>query len=179
MNPGFPARDEYAEYYADYVSRAQTPDLAEALESQMNQTLAFVSRFNDETAGTTRGTRNWSIKEVLGHLCDAERVFSYRAFRFSRADATPLASFEQDDYIAAAKYNSRSLESLKAEYSSLRRATLELWKGLSDEMKLRRGVASGKPVSVRALFHITLGHDRRHLEIMRQLESERQRSATA
>jgi len=179
MNADFPARDEYADYYADYVSRAQVPDLAEALESQRNETLAFVSRYSDETAGATRGTRNWSIKEVLGHLCDAERVFTYRALRFSRADVTALASFEQDDYVTAGNFNARSVESLKAEYSNLRKATVELWKGLSDEMKLRRGVASGKPVSVRALFHITLGHDSRHLEIMRQLEGEPQRGASA
>lgn len=163
-----PTSQEYVPYYADYVSRAPEEDVAAALEAQSRYTLEVLHSFDDEQAGILHGTSNWTLKETLGHLCDAERIFGYRAMRIARGDQTPLASFEQDDYVAGGNFNERDWENLIAEYSGLRQATIAFARGTSKEQLQRMGTASGNPVSARALLYITVGHERRHVELMKQ-----------
>ncbi|HVZ17100.1 MAG TPA: DinB family protein [Terriglobales bacterium] len=163
-----PTEQEYAAFYADYVSRVPEEDVAAALEAQSRYTLDVLNSFSNEEAGRLHGTTKWTLKETLGHLCDGERVFSYRAMRIARGDRTPLASFEQDDYVAEGNFNERDWDNLIAEYSALRRATIAFARGTSPEYLSRMGTASENPVSARALLYITVGHERRHIELMRE-----------
>src|SRR5579884_2914747 len=119
-----PTEKEYAPYYGRYVQYAPEEDVAAALEAQFHYTLEILNSFDDEQASTLHGTTSWTLKETLGHLCDAERVFAYRAMRIARGDKTPLAGFEQDDYIAGGNFNDRHWDNQIAEYSGLRQATI-------------------------------------------------------
>ncbi len=163
-----PTEKEYAPYYADYVSRVPEEDIVAALEASTKYTTDVLESFEDEQASTLHGTTKWTLKETLGHLCDAERVFSYRAMRISRGDKTPLASFEQDDYVAAGNFGARDWESLVNEYTALRKATIELARSLTPEALQQIGTASENTVSTRALLYMIVGHERRHVELIRQ-----------
>ena len=118
-------------------------------------------------ARTRPAPAEWSINEVLGHLVDGERIFSYRTLRIARGDKTPLPGFEQDDYILPGKFNARALASLLDEFAIARRATLSLVETLDDEMLARMGTASNNPISARALVYITAGHVAHHFESLR------------
>ncbi len=163
-----PTEQEYSAYYGKYVAYAPEEDVAAALEAQSNYTLDVLNAFTDEQAGRLRGTTQWTLKETLGHLIDGERVFVYRAMRIARGDKTPLASFEQDSYIAGGDFNSREWDNLIAEYSALRQATIAFARGTSPEHLARMGTASENPVSARALLYITVGHERRHIEMLKE-----------
>jgi uncharacterized damage-inducible protein DinB len=163
-----PTEKEYAPYYADYVNRVPEEDIVAALEASTRYTADVLESFTDEQATQLLGTSKWTLKETLGHLCDAERVFSYRAMRIARGDKTPLPGFEQDDFVAAGNFTARDWEDLIEEYSALRKATIALARSLTPEMQERIGTASNNPVSARALFYITVGHERRHVELIRQ-----------
>jgi uncharacterized damage-inducible protein DinB len=162
-----PTEQEYAPFYADYVSRVPEEDVAAALEAESHYTLDVLNSFTDEQAGRLHGTTKWTLKETLGHLCDAERVFAYRAMRIARGDKTPLPSFEQDNYVAAGNFNARRWEDQISEYAGLRKATIALARGTSQEHLARMGTASEKAVSARALLYITVGHERRHIELIK------------
>ena len=110
----------------------------------------------------------WSVKEVIGHLSDAERIFAYRALRFARGDRTELAGFDENAYVPAGEFGARDFESLVAEWESVRRATLSLLRGLSPEAAARRGVANRQEISVRALAYILAGHIIHHGNILRE-----------
>jgi hypothetical protein len=109
----------------------------------------------------------WSVKEVIGHVIDTERVFAYRALQFARGDATPLAGFEQDDYVRCGSFDKRSLSDLADEYEQVRRATISLFANLDQGAWTRRGTANKNEVSVRGLAFIVAGHERHHVEILR------------
>lgn len=163
-----PTDTEYGAWYADYVSRVPEEDIVAALEASTKYTTDVLESFTDEQASKLLGNRQWTLKEVLGHLCDGERVFAYRTMRISRGDKTPLPGFEQDDYVANGNFGAREWSSLIEEYSALRRATIELAKSLTPEMLLQMGTASDSPVSARAILYIIVGHERRHVELIRQ-----------
>jgi hypothetical protein len=139
-----------------------------ALEDQPRQTRALLSGLSEEQGDFRYAPDKWSIKEMLGHVIDAERVFSYRALRFARHDGTPLASFEQDDYVRAGGFGDRRLGDLIEEFVAVRRATVWLFRTLSPEAWMRRGVASGNPVSVRAVAYIVAGHELHHRAILQE-----------
>lgn len=163
-----PTDQEYSAYYGKYVAYAPEEDVAAALESQSHYTLDVLNAFTDEQAGRLRGTTQWTLKQTLGHLIDGERVFIYRAMRIARGDKTPLASFEQDSYIAGGDFNARDWDNLIAEYSALRQATIAFARGTSPEHLARIGTASENAVSARALLYITVGHERRHIEMLKE-----------
>jgi len=163
-----PERNEYGDWYVDYVARVPPGDVIDVLEKQSKEMLAFLKTLSEEQAEQPPAPGKWSVKQVIGHLCDGERVFTYRALRFSRGDQTPLPGFEQDDYVRESHANERKLADLAAEYEALRKATIAFFKSLSPETALRRGSASNAEVSVRALAYITAGHEQRHLELMKK-----------
>ena len=163
-----PEPDEYSPFYAGYVSMAREHDPLELLERQLSTFRAMGAGMTEEAAVARYAPGKWSIKQVLGHLADTERVFSYRLFRISRGDATPLAGFDQDQYVKAAHADERPLSALIEELLSARTATLRLAQGLSSEEWLRRGEANGVPVSARALLYITGGHVLHHLKLLRE-----------
>jgi len=164
---GRPGADEYAPYYERYVSRVPEGDVVERMERQGAEVAELLRGVPPELHGHRYAEGKWSVREVVGHLCDAERIFPYRALRISRGDRTPLPGWEEDAYVEAANFDARSLESLAAEWADLRRATLWLFRGLDAEAAGRRGSASGYEVSARALAYITVGHTDHHLDILR------------
>jgi hypothetical protein len=163
-----PETTEYAPYYERYVALAAQGDLLEMLRRQRDEMAALAHTFTEERAGTAYAEGKWSVKEVVGHMTDAERVFSYRAMRIARADRTPLPSMEQDGFVRAGNFNRRTLEDLLAEFASVRDATLRLFDSFDDEAWARLGIASDNPVSVRALGYIIAGHVAHHLNILRE-----------
>jgi len=163
-----PHASEYAPYYGRYISLVPGNDVVAALEDQPRNTLALVSGLTDEQGDYRYAPGKWSIKEIIGHMVDAERVFSYRALRFARNDQTPLASFEQDDYVRFGDFGSRRLADLIEEFVCVRRATVWLFRHLSPEAWTRRGIASDNQVSVRAAAYIIAGHELHHRRVLQQ-----------
>jgi len=169
-SPAFAAPDpsEYAPYYGRYITLVGGNDVVAALEDQPRGTLALLSTLSEEQGDHRYAPDKWSVKEVLGHVIDAERVFSYRALRFARNDRTPLASFEQDDYVRTANFADCRLADLIEEFVSVRRASLWLFRQLSADAWMRRGIASGNEISVRAIAYIIAGHELHHRRVLQE-----------
>ena len=163
-----PKAGEYAEYYGRYVARVEPGDIVTTLASQIIETVDFLRSIPAEktTAGYAPG--KWSVRDIVLHVADAERVFAYRALRIGRGDTTPLASFDEKPYAATAGANARSMDALLTELLAVREATLELFAGLPLEAWDRMGTASENPVGVRALAWIIAGHEVHHREVVRE-----------
>jgi hypothetical protein len=168
LNINRPDETEYQQYYGKYVSLVRGDDILKTLSEQISETLALLRSVPEAQAGFRYAEGKWSMKELVGHMIDSERIFSYRALRFARNDRTPLPGYEQDDYIRNAAFDACSLDDLTAEFESIRRATLFLFKQLDGEAWMRRGVASESEVSVRALAYIIAGHELHHMWILRE-----------
>lgn len=162
-----PGTDEYAPYYGTYIGKVPDGDLRAMLASQLAETLALIRSIPESRGGHRYAPDKWSIKGVLGHLADSERIFSYRALRIGRGDTTPLPGFEQDDYVPMGNFDARTLRDLADELAAVRQATLHLFAHLNQAAFERRGTASGKPVSVRALAYIIAGHELHHVGILK------------
>lgn len=163
-----PAASEHAPYYGRYVSRVPSGDIIAALERQGEETFQLLNGLSPEQADFRYAPGKWSIKEVIGHLTDAERIFAYRALRFARGDDTPLAGFDENDYTPAGEFGDRSLGDLVADLRAARASTVALFRGLPATAMTRGGEASGVHVTVRALAWITAGHELHHVTIMRE-----------
>ena len=164
---GRPDTTEYLSYYDKYISMVPDDDILAVLESQMEDTAGFLGTIPESQASFRYAPDKWSIKELVGHVIDGERVFAYRALRFARNDKTPLPGFEQDDYVRNGAFDNCRLSDLAAELKSVRQATLFLFKHLDEDAWKRRGVANDDEVSVRALAYIIAGHELHHREILR------------
>jgi len=165
-----PAPDEYAEFYAGYIKRATARgDVFAALAQQIDELKSALGNLSDEQALFRDAPKEWSIKEVMGHLNDVERVFSYRLLRISRNDSTPLPGFEQDDYVRESGFDNRSLTDLLQEFEYLRCANILAINYMSDESVLRRGTASGYTVSARALIYMLVGHVEHHMASLQEV----------
>ncbi len=162
-----PEKKEYAEFYANYVSLARETDIISALEKQPNDLRETLAEVSHEKENYRYANGKWSVKELLGHVIDAERVFSYRALRISRGDKTPLAGFEENFYVAGSNFSNSKFADLIEEFSLLRAANVLLFKNLSDEAWQNVGTASDAQISVRALAFIMIGHVRHHQNILR------------
>jgi DinB superfamily len=163
-----PEPGEYAPYYERYISLVEGADILNTLDEQRRQTLLLLCG-RQEADGNFRYARDkWSAKEVLGHVCDTERIFAYRALRFSRGDQTPIEGFEQDGYVKNGPFAQRTLEDLIEDYIAVRRATLSLFRNLDEAAWSRRGIANKNEMSVRALAYLTTGHELHHLRILKE-----------
>ncbi len=162
-----PESDEYGAYYGKYISLVPEGDILAALETQAPETAVLLSR-PDVDGDFRYAPGKWSLKESLGHVIDAERVFAYRAMRIARNDKTPLASFEQDDYVKYGPFGHCSLAALVEEFLAVRKATVPLFRALDEAAWTRRGVASEKEVTVRALAYIIAGHELHHRRLFQQ-----------
>jgi hypothetical protein len=158
-----PAADECAPFFAGYISRVPDGDILAILQTQLAATQALLAPLRREQALVRPTPSDWNILEVLNHVTDGEQVFAYRALRIARGDTTPLAGFEQDDYVRGARATDRSLEDLLDAYVAQRRATLALLRGFGADDWLRRGTVSGHPSSVRAWAYIIAGHELHHI----------------
>lgn len=163
-----PDATEHIEYFGRYTALVPDGSIAETLRKQMDETSALLARVPAAKEEHRYADGKWSVKEVVGHLVDAERIFAYRALRIARADQTPLPGFEENDYVPAGNFGARSLKSLAAEFRAVREATLHLVDGLDEAALLRRGTASGNPVSARALIWIVAGHERHHVALLKE-----------
>jgi DinB family protein len=165
-----PLPEEFAPFYAGYIERASArEDVLAALPKQIDEINTLLHELTDEQVRFKPGPKEWSIKEVVGHLNDGERVFSYRLLRISRNDPTPLSGFEQDDYVREGGSDNCSLEDLLQEFEYLRRANILAIKNMRDEATLRLGTASGFTVSARALICIMVGHVDHHMASLREV----------
>jgi hypothetical protein len=163
-----PEPGEYAPYYDRYISLVAESDILGTLDAQRRQTMLLLSG-RDESDGDYRyAPDKWSAQEVLGHVCDTERIFSYRALRIARGDQTPLAGFEQDDYVKNGPFARVQLADIIDDYIAVRRATLTLLRNLDEAAWGRRGVASENAVSVRALAYMIAGHELHHRRILEE-----------
>ena len=162
-----PEKNEYAGYYETYVSLVTENDIVSALENQIGELKKIFAGINEEKGLFAYAEGKWTIKELLGHLIDGERVFSYRALRFSRNDTTPLAGFEENSYVANSNFNHRTLADLVEEFALLRQSNSIFFRSLPENTLLRTGIASDNEVSVNALSYIMVGHVRHHLDILR------------
>lgn len=166
MSTGRPSPGEYAPYATDAIERVNGDDAVEALRACARETVALFASQPDERITYAPG--KWTLKEVLGHLIDDERIFAYRALCVARGDTRPIAGFDQDEYVAAASFESRTFASLLREYEAARASTIAFFESLTEEQWLRRGTVNGYEASVRGLaFHIA-GHELGHLAVVRE-----------
>ena len=165
---GPPAATEYAPYFERYVALVRGDDILGTLAEQAEEVRRVLSRVPEARGGLRYAEGKWSIREVLGHCTDAERVFGYRALAFARGEKAPLPSFDENEYARTAGHDGVPLADLLEEFGTVRAGTLHLLRRFPAEAWLRVGVASGKPVSVRALAHIMAGHVAHHLAILHE-----------
>ena len=163
-----PQPSEHAPYYGRYTSLVVNGDIVDTLGQQCPETIALLSSLSDEQANYRYAPGKWSIKEMLGHVVDTERVFAYRALRIARNDQTPREGFEQDDYVRGANFSECRLKDMLEEFTCVRRASVLLFQQLSPEAWLRHGTASQMGVSVRALAYIVAGHEIYHRNALKE-----------
>lgn len=163
-----PDSSEYGSWYAGYVSLVPEEDVLSAIETQSSETQKLLASLDEAKAAHRYAEGKWSIKEVIGHITDAERVFGYRALCISRGEQNPLPGFDENAYVKTANFDSWKLGELAEAYALGRRANIVLFRNLPDEAWSRRGTASNYPVSVRALAYIIAGHERHHVKVLRE-----------
>lgn len=164
-----PQEHEYAAFYAGYVNRVpDDADIIALLSSQPDELTALLADVTDEAASIRPAPTEWSIKEVIGHVADTERVFAYRALCIARGDTTPLPGFDQDEYVAGTDFNTRTLAGLLNEFTLQRRANVVLVASLTEDETARMGTASGNPISARALIYCMAGHVMHHIVSLKE-----------
>jgi len=163
-----PREDEYAPFYARYVALVPEADILAVLEQQIEEIRRLAASVPPERETWRYAEGKWSVREVLGHLVDGERVFGYRAFCFSRGETAPLPSFDENQYVAATRHGAIPLRDLVDELALVRRSNLVVLRRLEPSQWTRVGTASGHPVSVRALAWVMAGHPRHHVNILRE-----------
>lgn len=162
-----PGADEIPQSYADYVGRiGDDEDIMTVLETQVDEVKSRLARFGESRGGYRYAPGKWSVKEIVGHCSDVERIFVYRALRFARGDATPLPGFDENAYTPEMDADARSLADLTGEWMDVRRATIAFLRGMPAPAWQRRGVSNGKEISVRALILAVPGHVRHHLAVL-------------
>jgi hypothetical protein len=163
-----PGADEYAPFYQPYLDALPAGDLLELLEHQLSGTALLLEGLPADRGDHRYAPGKWTVKEVVGHLADSERVFNYRALRFARADESPVSGFDENAWVPAGNFGARTLGDMAAEFAAVRRATLAFVRSLDDDAAMRRGTANGRVVSVRALVAIVAGHERHHLKVLKE-----------
>lgn len=163
-----PDATEYAPFYAGYVGLVPEPgDVLALLAAEDRDTLAMLRGLGERDAAFRYADGKWSIKQVVGHIADAERIFVYRALAFARGERQSLPGFDENAYVDAARFDARTLADLLDEHRRVRAATLAFFGALDADELARRGVANGKAISVRAIAYITAGHERHHVRVLR------------
>jgi len=168
VTPGRPTTAEYAPFYAGYVEKVEGDDVLGALRAQRDDSLSLFRGLTEQQGLRRYAAGKWSVKEVLGHVADGERVFTYRALSFARGESQEQPGFDQDAYVVAAGFDHRSLTSIVEEYESVRQATLTLFGSFGEDVWRRVGVANGVPFSVRGIAFIAAGHEAHHLAVLRE-----------
>ena len=168
LNISRPAADEFDSYYERYISLVADGDIISSLKNQITKTLDLLAHISAEKADFRYAEGKWSVKELVGHMIDTERIFAYRALRIARGDETPIEGYEQDDYIKNAEFGKCSLADLAKEFMFVREANILMFQNLSEAAWHRRGVANDKEISVRALAYTLAGHEVYHGNILKE-----------
>jgi uncharacterized damage-inducible protein DinB len=168
MKPNQLSKSEYSSFNATYIKALEDLSLMEGLENGLSQLTVFIATIPTEKLEYRYSIGKWTIKDILLHLIDAERIFAYRALRIGRGDKTPLAGFEENDYVPNANANGRSLESLIEEFQLVRKSTLLLFENFSDEQLAYLGISSDNIISVRAIGFLIAGHQNHHLKVIQE-----------
>lgn len=163
-----PEPGEFDRYYERYVALVKDGDIIATLNNQIAETLGLLGEIDEEKAGFRYADGKWSVKELLGHIIDSERIFAYRVLRIARGDATPIEGYEQDDYIKNARFDECALSDLAEEFALVRKSNILMFKGLSETAWHRRGVANNLEITVRALAYISAGHELYHVNILKE-----------
>lgn len=163
-----PQANEYGDYYENYIELIDTPNVMQALIRQGQQVYAIIQQISDEKAHYRYADDKWSVKEVIGHLIDTERIMAYRALCISRGEQKSLPGYDHNSYVEQAHFNQRNLQSLSTEYDALRNANTSMFSSFTEEQILCKGTANEQTVSVRALAFIIVGHEKHHLNILEE-----------
>ena len=163
-----PNADEFHDYYGRYIAKVPEGNLVALLREQAVETVTMLQDLTAEQASYAYAPGKWTVKEVVGHISDAERIFAYRALRIARRDETPMESFDENMYVTNANFGKRTLPDLLEELQVVRASTIHLAKNMDANALALRGTASGHGVSVRALFYIIAGHERHHADLLRE-----------
>ena len=163
-----PDPSEYTAYAERYISLVPDGAIGETLARQFEEYLPLYRGISEEKGAYRYAPGKWSLKQVLGHVIDTERIFGYRGLAASRGDKNPIPGFEQDDYVAAANFDDRSVSALIDEFVMVRAATSLMFKHMSDEMLMRRAIANKNEISARAAGFMIAGHERYHIAHMKQ-----------
>jgi hypothetical protein len=161
-----PAKSEYHEYYNLYVDRVPDGNITDIIKKQIEDAVRLLEPISEEEAGYRYAPGKWSLKQVIGHIIDVERVFQYRALAFARNDPARLPSMEQDDYIDGANFDDRSMADLIEEYCLVRLSGVALFASFDDDILMRTGVASDVEFSVRSVPYILAGHNIHHINVI-------------
>lgn len=168
MNSNQLPENEYSAFNGTYIKALDNVDLLEELEISLHDFIKFVQNIPLDKFDYRYAECKWTIKEIIQHIIDAERIFAYRALRISRNDQTPLPGFEENDYVNNTTGNNRSIQELLTEFSAVRHSNLLLFKSFSDEQLTRMGIASNHSVSVRALGFLIIGHQKHHQRVFQE-----------
>ena len=163
-----PSAGDYASYYERYVTLIEGDDILKILNEQSKKTQDILNSFSEHKGNYRYADGKWTVKEVVGHLLDSERVFAYRALCIARGEKKSLPGFEQDDYVTEGNFNRRELFDLNYEFRLLRESNLLLFRSFSPEMMQRKGFANEATISVLALMFIIAGHEKHHMNILRE-----------
>jgi hypothetical protein len=162
-----PKTGDYNPYYDTYISLIEDDDIIKVLEEQLKSAETYLRTHSEENGNYYYEKGKWTVKEVLGHVIDTERIMAYRALAFARNEKQALPGFEQDDYVAESNFNKRTLDDLINEFKIVRESNINLFKSFDEEILNRRGTASDSEITVLALIYIIAGHEKHHIKILR------------
>jgi hypothetical protein len=163
-----PAIDTLSSYYQSYLKYVSEKDLLAALSNQKNSTQEFLKSIHMDKASFAYAAGKWMLKEVIGHLCDTERILTYRALRFSRNDQTALPGFDENTFAANSNYRNRDLPDIAKEYEAIRQSSVLLFSNMENEMFDRKGKANQSEATVRGLLFFIIAHERHHLKVIQE-----------
>ncbi|MDZ7681804.1 MAG: DinB family protein [Fodinibius sp.] len=163
-----PKPEEYGEFYEGYIALVGNENVIQALIQQGQQTYAVINRLTAEEANYRYAEDKWSVKEIIGHLVDTERIMAYRALCISRGEQTSLPGYDHEAYVKQADFDNRSLQNISTEYDALRNANISMFNSFNEQQVMRTGTANEVSVSVRALAYIIAGHERHHMNMLEE-----------
>jgi len=163
-----PLPGEYAEAYAPYFADAGDSDVLAQLQGQLDEVVTLFGRLSEAQGGFRYAPGKWSLKDLLQHLCDSDRIFAYRCLCVGRGDATPLPGFEENAYATAARADARTMADLAADWHAARGASIALFRSLSDAAWMNRGTTNGRAITTRCIPYIMAGHAAHHLTVIRE-----------
>jgi hypothetical protein len=161
-----PTSEEYPAYYSPYIALVPDGEILDVLANDLDTMLATIATIPADRGTFRYAPEKWSVKEVLGHIIDCERIYTYRALRTARGDQTPLPGFDENAYVPASGANQRAFDDLANEFAHVRRATIAFWQSVPPDALTNRGTANGVTFSVRTLAYLTAGHARHHLQVL-------------